>query len=123
MSEEPTAGVNSDAVGTELSCRETAWCHARRGQGQDACVPRATVVQPGVDEGLNDRHAIGRGGECSEEFLNGWNLQNERTTELWNMAPRGGAKNRDVTAVSCALHTAAALICWQVGSNRLGGPA
>lgn len=69
MSEEPAVDVSSEVVGKELNCRETAWCHARRGWGQDTCVFCVTVVQPGVDGGLNYRHTMRRNGECSEEFL------------------------------------------------------
>lgn len=68
MSKEPTSSVSSEMVGTELSYRETAWCHARRGRGQDTCVLLVTVVQPGVDEGLDYRHAMGRAGNAMRNF-------------------------------------------------------
>lgn len=59
-------GVSGEVVGPELSCRNIAWCRARKGQGQDTCVLGVTVAQSRVDEGLN---AEGRG--CSEDFEDG----------------------------------------------------
>lgn len=62
-----------------------------------------TVVQPGVDERLNYRHAMVRGGGAERNFRDGWDLQNRITTGLWNMAPRGRAKDRAVTIASRCL--------------------
>lgn len=100
--EEPTVGVSSDVVGRELSCWDSLVSCKERLEAGHLCAP-GDLVQPGVGEGLNYRHAVRRDGECREEFWGWMDSAGWDNHKWWNMAPRGRGGNGALTTVFCCL--------------------